>query len=71
MFTLHDFEDLFLQKENAQDDSSKFCEFISPTISMWVQRVPQGMPNFISNRTLKDLLGSKPINYESTIYVYD
>jgi len=27
----HDFEDPFMQKENAQDDNSKFFEFISPT----------------------------------------
>ena len=30
----HDFKDLFRQKENAQDDSSKF--FISPAINTWV-----------------------------------
>jgi len=67
----HDFEDPFLPKENAQDDNSKFFEFISPTISMWVQSITQVMPNFISNRILEDLLfESKPMNYESMVYVY-
>jgi len=43
----HDFKDHFLQKKSAQDDSFEFFEFISPTISTWVQCVPQGMPNSI------------------------
>jgi len=67
----HDFKDPFLQKENAQDNSSKFFELISHTISTWVQCVPQDMSNSISNRTLKDLLRSKSMNYESMVYVYD
>ena len=37
----HDIEDPFLQKESAQDDDFKFFEFISPTISTWVQHVLQ------------------------------
>ena len=35
----HDFEDLFLRKKSANDDSSKFFEFISFTISTWMQHV--------------------------------
>jgi len=57
-------------KESIRDKSFNFFKFISPTISTWVQRVPQGMPNSIYNRTLKDL-GSKPMNYRSIVYVYD
>ena len=53
------------------DDSSKFFEFISPTISTWVQHVQQGMPNPIFTHTLEDLFhGSKPINNGSMVYVY-
>ena len=32
---LHNFEDPFLRKKSANDDSSNFFEFISPTISTW------------------------------------
>ena len=67
----HDFKDPFMQKENAQNDNSKFFEFISPTNITWVQRVPQSMPNFISNRILEDLLiRRKPMNYGSMVYVH-
>jgi len=32
---LHDFEDPFMQKENARDASFQFFKFTSPTISIW------------------------------------
>ena len=35
---LHDFEDLFMQKENSRDESFQFFKFISPTIGTWTQR---------------------------------
>jgi len=67
----HDFEDHFLQEENAQDKSFQFFKFISPTISTWVQHVLQGKLNFIPTHTLEDLLhGSKPMNFESMVYVH-
>jgi len=34
----HDFEDPFLQEENAQDKNFQFFKFISPTIGIWTQR---------------------------------
>ena len=70
MIIFHDFEDHFLQKKSAQDDSFKFFELMSPTISTWVQHIPQGTPNSISHHTLKDfLLRSKSMNYENMVYV--
>ena len=69
-FILHDFEDPFMQKESARDETFKFFKFVSPTISAWAQQVPQGMPNFIFNRTLEYLLhGSEPWNYGSMMYM--
>jgi len=50
----HDLEDTFLRKKSAKDDNFKFFEFISPTISTWVQHVLQGMLKLISTRTLED-----------------
>jgi len=68
---LHDFEDPFLQKKSANDDSSKLFDFISPTISMWVSHILQGKINLITTRILEDFLhGSKPINYESMVSVW-
>ena len=67
---LHEFEDSFIQKESARDERFNFFKFISPTISTWAQSVPQGMPNFISYRTLEDLRGSELVSYESMVYVY-
>jgi len=68
---LHDFGDPFLRKKSAKDDSFKFFEFISPTISTWVQHVLQGISNPISTRSFKYLLhGSKPMNYGSMMYVH-
>ena len=46
------FENLFMQKKSTRDEIFKFFKFASPTISMWAQRILQGMSNFISNRTL-------------------
>ena len=67
----HDFEDLFLQKKSAKNDSSKFFKFISPTINTSVQHVLQDMSDPISFRTLEDLFyRSKPMNYKSIVYVY-
>ena len=60
-----------MSKESARDEKFKFFKFISPTISMWVQYVLQGMPKFISTHTLEDLLsGSESINYGSMVNVY-
>ena len=68
---LHDFEDPSMEKESARDESYVFFKFISPTISTQAQRVLQGMLNFISNRTLKDLLHkSEPMNFGSIMYMY-
>ena len=68
---LHYLEDPFLQKKSAKDDSFKFFKFISPTISTWVQHVLQGMSNFISDRTLEDLLrGRETMSYGSVMYLY-
>ena len=68
----HDFEDPFVQKKNAWDESFQFFEFISPTINTWVQHILQGMPNLIFTRILEDLLHrSKLMNYVSMVYVYD
>ena len=70
-FILHDFEDPFMQEKSVKDESSKFFKFISPIISMWAQRVLQGMPNFISNHTSEGLLrGSDSVNNESMMYMY-
>ena len=33
---LHDFENPFIQKESARNESFKFFKFISPSISTWV-----------------------------------
>ena len=61
-----------MSKESARDEKFKFFKFISPTISMWVQYVLQGMPKFISTHTLKDPFHeSKPMNFGSMVYVYD
>ena len=54
-FILHYFKDPFIRKKSAKDESLKFLKFVSPAISTWVQYVLQGMPNPLSNRTLKDL----------------
>ena len=70
-YILHGFEDPFVRKESDRDESFNFFMFISPTISTWALRVPRCMPNFITNRTLKDFLhGSKSRNYGSMGYVY-
>ena len=55
-FILHGFEDPFMRKASARDENFIFFKFLLLTISTWAQRVLQGMSNFISNRTLKDLL---------------
>ena len=60
---LYDFEDPFLHEKNSQDESFQFFKFISPTVSTWAQRVSQSVPNFTSNRALKDLRGSKSMSY--------
>ena len=71
MIILHDFEDHFLRKKSANDDSSKLFVSMSPTIRTWVPHVLQGKPNPISTRTLKDFLyGSKLMSYGSMIYLY-
>ena len=36
-FILHDFEDLFMQKESARDERFKFFKFMSPTIGKRAQ----------------------------------
>ena len=51
-FILHYFEDPFIRKKRAKDESPKFLKFVSPAISTWVQCVLQGMPNPLSNHTL-------------------
>jgi len=58
---LHDFEDCFMRKKSAKDESYKFFKFVSPTINTWAQHILQGMSNFISNHTLEDLHRSKPM----------
>jgi len=68
---LYGFEDFFMHKKSARDESFKFFNFISPTISMWARRVLHGMQNFISNYTLKDLFhGCQLMKYGSIVYVY-
>jgi len=58
-------------KESTRDESFNFFKFISHTINTWEQRVPQDMSNSISTCILKNLLHeSKPMNYESMVYVY-
>ena len=37
---LHGFENPFMRKESARDESFNFFKFILPTISTWAQRVP-------------------------------
>ena len=70
-FILYSSKDPFLPKKSAKDDNSKFFKSISPTISTWVQHVLQSMPSSISSHTLEDFLhGSKPMNYESMMYMY-
>jgi len=59
-----------MRKESVRYESIKFFKSISLTISTWAQRVLHGMPSFISNRTLEDLLhGGEPMKYESMVYV--
>jgi len=61
----------FMQKKSARDESFKFFNFISPTISMWARHVLHGMQNSISNYTLKDLFhGGQLMKYRSIVYVY-
>jgi len=67
---LHDFEDPFLLKKSAKDDSFKFFEFISLIISTWAQHVLQGMSKPIPTRILEDLHESMSMNYGSMVYVY-
>jgi len=68
---LHAFEDPFMRRESARDESFKFFKFVLPTISTWAQHVLQDMSNFKSNRTLEDLFHrSEPINYGCMMYVY-
>jgi len=42
-FILQGFEDPFIQKESARDESFKFFKFISPAISTWARRVLHGL----------------------------
>ena len=68
---LYDFENPFMRKESAREESFSFFMFVSPTNCMWAQCVPQGMLNSISIRTSEDLLHeSKPMNYGSMMTVY-
>jgi len=57
-------------KDGVRDESFKLFNFISPTISMWARCVLHDMPSSISNCTLEDLHGGKPIKYGSMVYVY-
>ena len=67
--SLHGFEDSFMRKENARDESFKLFQFISLAISTWAQCVLQGMPSSISNYTLEDLFhGGEPMKYGSMVY---
>jgi len=60
-----------MHKESANDESFNFINFISSTISMWTQHVPQGLPISISICALETLLHeSNLVNYESMVYVY-
>ena len=67
---IYGFEDPFIWKESARDESFNFFKLVSFIISTSMQCVLQGMPNFISNRILKDFLcGSKLMNYGSMVNV--
>jgi len=60
-----------LQKKSTRCERFQFFKFISPTISIWARCVLHGMPSFISNCTLKDLLlGDKSMKCESMMYMY-
>jgi len=69
-FILHGFEDPFLQKKSVKDDSSilrVYMTYYQHVGATCFVRYAKSHPT----RTLKDLLhGSKPMNYESMMYVY-
>jgi len=68
---IHGLENPFMQKESVRDESFRFFNFISPSISTWARRVLHGMPSSISNCTSKNLLhGGESMKYGSMVCMY-